>query len=728
MIGLAFAYTQDDAPTAARLEAALAGEASCTHLSVGRGNDEAVLSDLLGPITSDIVLLVSDRFLTNPNCMLRAESLFQPNRSLLPILIEQAEYADTDGTLVRGETKLSSRSDQMHYISHWHDRYIELRRDTDTYAEADRASFERYLRKIRETSVTVSSVVEKLGRSGMKSYRALEENHFRTLIDYVRRNNQTPMTPTTPPVGTTSRDPIQQSWRLADDGDHEAALSLLDSSRSQDPDNADLHYQYALMLALSSGKLQEARTELDALLEREPHHAEALFLSGELYESAGDYSAARTRWEQLSDLSPTFPRLNERLGTLLDEQFPEHSAEAAAYLRRAVKYEEAGADTLYRYAELLANKLGRRRKAVKMLRRAIRIDPGHAPAHYRLAVALFDAGKKTEARKNFAVATSLEPAYDTPVNQQAFYGAVTQEKPVQDASPLAALKENIAQLEAMLVARESSAPAPPPKSGAGKTVLISGATSGIGLATARRLAADGYRIAMIGRREDRLRTIGRKLAEEHQAEIHTITLDVRDRDGVGEAIASLPQEWQDIDILINNAGKAKGFDPIHAGSLDHWDEMIDVNLRGLLYLTRAVTPGMVKRSRGLVINVASTAGKEVYPNGNVYCATKHAVDALTYAMRLDLVKHGVKVGQICPAHVEETEFALVRFDGDAERAKIYQDFQPLRSSDVAEAIHFMVSQPAHVNILDLVLQGIQQASSTVVDRSGRDKYAPKEEE
>jgi NADP-dependent 3-hydroxy acid dehydrogenase YdfG len=155
--------------------------------------------------------------------------------------------------------------------------------------------------------------------------------------------------------------------------------------------------------------------------------------------------------------------------------------------------------------------------------------------------------------------------------------------------------------------------------------------------------------------------------------------------------------------------------------------MIDVNLKGLLYLTRVFSPAMVARQSGMIVNVCSTAGKEVYPNGNVYCATKHAVDALTHAMRLDLVKYGIRVGQICPAMVEETEFSVVRYDGDTERAKIYEDFQPLRSPDVAEAIAFMITQPAHVNVLDMVIQGTQQASSTVVDRSGREKYATEEE-
>ncbi|MCP9235289.1 SDR family NAD(P)-dependent oxidoreductase [Lewinella sp. JB7] len=727
MISVALAYSLDDEPTARRLEEALTGIANCTHLSVGRENEAEPLRDRLDDIAGDLVLLISDRFLTNPNCMLGADALLTADRRVFRTVLEDVEYGE-EGHVEVVKTQLSSRAEQMHYINHWHDRYIELRRDTETYAEADRASFERYLRKIRETSVTAPAVVDKLAREGWYAYRELLENNFGPLIDFVRQNDNTPMAPPPNAPVESSDDPIGEAWKLADEGRTEAALNLLVTSRDAQPEDPDLQYNYALMLALSAERLTDARAEVDTLLNRDPHHPAGLFLSGELHEAAGAFRRARSDWEQLSDVVPTFPGLNERLGILLDERFPDHYVEAAAYLRRAVKSGEASADTLYRYAELLGGRLGKRNKAIKMLRRAIRADPGHAPAHYRLAVALYDSGKREEARKNYLVATSLEPAYDTPANQRAFYGAATPEQPEPDAGPLAALKQNIAQLEAMLVARETPAPAPPPKPGAGKTVLISGATSGIGLATAHRLAADGYRLALIGRREERLQQIGRNLRERHGVEVHHLRLDVRDRQSVGQAIAALPEAWRTIDVLINNAGKAKGFDPIHAGSLDHWDEMIDVNLRGLLYLTRAVTPGMVRRGRGMVINVASTAGKEVYPNGNVYCATKHAVDALTYAMRLDLVKHGVRVGQICPAHVEETEFALVRFDGDAERAKIYEDFQPLRAQDVAEAIHFMVTQPPHVNVLDLVLQGTQQASSTVVDRSGRDKFAPKEEE
>ncbi len=532
-------------------------------------------------------------------------------------------------------------------------------------------------------------------------------------------------------------DCVDRAWQLSDRGQTGAALDLLHQGRDAHPDDTDLHYQYALMLALAARRPEAARTELHALLKRDPLHEDALYLSGELYETEEQYGEARKDWERLSDLQPFFPDLNQRLGMLLADHFAAHFVDAGNYLQRAAKYEDIGADVLYRYAELLLGPLGKRKKAKKWLHKTIAADPKHAPAHYQLAVLQFDAGKQEEARKNYLLAVALEPAYDTPANRRAFYGSSGEPPPTTpsaparegaETDPLGALKKNIAELEALLSVRAAPAPAAPPRPGQDKTVLISGATSGIGLATARRLAADGYRLILLGRREERLQEISRELENIHSTETYSLMLDVRERSPVQEAINTLPAAWQHIDILLNNAGKAKGFDPIQEGNLDHWDEMIDVNLRGLLYLTRAVTPGMVARGRGTIINVASTAGKEVYPNGNVYCATKHAVDALTYAMRLDLVKHGIRVGQICPAHVEETEFALVRFDGDRQRAKIYQDFQPLRSRDVAEAIHFMIDQPPHVNVMDMVLQGTQQASSTVVDRSGRAKFAPAEEE
>lgn len=252
-----------------------------------------------------------------------------------------------------------------------------------------------------------------------------------------------------------------------------------------------------------------------------------------------------------------------------------------------------------------------------------------------------------------------------------------------------------------------------------KIVCITGATSGIGEQTAIAFARGGYPLILTGRREDRLNAIAERLHDKYVVPIHTLHFDIRNFDEVSRAVESLPEDWRNIDILVNNAGLAKGLAPIHEGSIDHWETMVDTNIKGLYYMTRLVSPNMIERRSGHIINVCSTAGKEVYPNGNVYCATKHAVDALTRSMRLDLYKHGIRVGQVAPGHVEETEFALVRFDGDKEKARIYDDFKPLSSKDVAEVIYFMTTRPAYVNILDVVLTSTQQANSVFIDRTGR---------
>lgn len=246
-----------------------------------------------------------------------------------------------------------------------------------------------------------------------------------------------------------------------------------------------------------------------------------------------------------------------------------------------------------------------------------------------------------------------------------------------------------------------------------KIALITGATSGIGEATARILAPDYYLI-ITGRREDRLNKLKKELGVE--TDVHTLNFDVRDREAVSKAIGSLPDAWKEIDLLINNAGNAHGLSPIDQGDIDDWDAMIDINVKGLLYVSRAVVPGMVERKRGHIVNIGSIAGKEVYPNGNVYCASKFAVDALNSGMRLDLNNHGIKVSQVSPGLVE-TEFSMVRFKGDASRSeKVYEGFQPLTGADVAEVIHYMVTRPPHVLMSDVVLFPTAQASSTMVNR------------
>ncbi len=248
-----------------------------------------------------------------------------------------------------------------------------------------------------------------------------------------------------------------------------------------------------------------------------------------------------------------------------------------------------------------------------------------------------------------------------------------------------------------------------------RIALITGATSGIGEATARLLASNNFDLILCGRREERLQKLSAELAA--LTRIHILAFDVRDQKETLTQLTSLPDDWKDIDVLVNNAGNAHGLDSIQNGSVEDWDAMLDINVKGLLYVTKAVLPVMVQRNKGHIINIGSIAGKEVYANGNVYCASKFAVDALTKGMRIDLNAHGIKVTGIHPGMVE-TEFSLVRFKGDAERAaSVYKGLEALRGEDIADLILFAITRPAHVVIADLVVLPTAQASATVVKRS-----------
>ncbi|MEN3323639.1 SDR family NAD(P)-dependent oxidoreductase [Mariniflexile soesokkakense] len=247
-----------------------------------------------------------------------------------------------------------------------------------------------------------------------------------------------------------------------------------------------------------------------------------------------------------------------------------------------------------------------------------------------------------------------------------------------------------------------------------KTALITGATSGIGHATAYEFAKQGINLVLCGRRLERLHTIQEALGK--LTHVHILNFDVRDKTETFKAIESLPENFKQIDILINNAGNAHGLDPIDTGSLDDWDAMMDINVKGLLYVSKAIIPQMTARKSGHIINIGSSAGKEVYPKGNVYCGSKHAVLAITEGMRIDLNPYGIKVGAISPGLVE-TEFSQVRFKGDKIADTVYQGFQALQAKDVAEVVYFAVSRPAHVNIADVLMFCTAQANASILNKS-----------
>lgn len=249
-----------------------------------------------------------------------------------------------------------------------------------------------------------------------------------------------------------------------------------------------------------------------------------------------------------------------------------------------------------------------------------------------------------------------------------------------------------------------------------KIVLITGATSGIGKACAVKFAANGYSLIITGRRDDRLRQLKDKLEGDYGVQILTLCFDIRNKQEVILAIEALENNWKRVDVLVNNAGLALDLKPIQDGNFDDWDTMIDTNIKGLLYMSKLVSNMMIENGSGHIINIGSIAGKEVYPKGNVYSATKHAVEGLTKAMRLDLFRFGVKVSQIAPGAVE-TEFSEVRFIGDSERAKkVYQGYKPLSGEDIAESVYFVATQPDHVNINDLLIMPMAQANATTFNK------------
>ncbi|WP_438977733.1 SDR family NAD(P)-dependent oxidoreductase [Polaribacter sp.] len=247
-----------------------------------------------------------------------------------------------------------------------------------------------------------------------------------------------------------------------------------------------------------------------------------------------------------------------------------------------------------------------------------------------------------------------------------------------------------------------------------KTAFITGATSGIGKATAELFAKNKIRLVLCGRRKERLEELKTNLSKLTQ--VTTLQFDVSKREEVKNAIASIPEEFKKIDILINNAGNAHGLSTIQEGSIDDWEAMLDINVKGLLYVSKAIIPQMIENNSGFIVNIGSTAGKEVYRNGNVYCASKFAVNALNKSMRLDLNEYNIRVSGIHPGLVE-TEFSDVRFKGDSDRAKtVYQGYKALQAEDIADIIHFVVTRPYHVNIEDLVVYPTAQASATIINK------------
>ncbi len=537
---------------------------------------------------------------------------------------------------------------------------------------------------------------------------------------------------------------LHQARHFLHEGQSDKAFKVYEKILLYEPTNLNARYQYSIALANQGKNVNKAMEQMEVITKEDPTNIQAFKKLAEYAEAINDFLLAKTYYEKIYNIDPTADGIPYKLGVINLNFFSEQPKVAASYFKAAIKQNKKHVDAHYQYAIIMSEYLGKYEKAIRHFNKTLDLHPRHTFANYDLALLYHKISNHRLAAKYYKRAYTINPELKTEENDAAFFfpfpeaesdnldflGRSPGSPPPQESSvPLADLVEDRipdqpAEAKEKLVIEEVPAVQAAPKlkgPQTGKIIWITGATSGIGKATAQVFAEHGYSLVLTGRRSDRLEELKQTFQAQSGYEVQTLSFDIRDREAVKACIDKLPKEWQDCDILINNAGLAAGFGPIHEGNIDDWDTMINTNVKGLLYMTRLISPGMVERKRGHIINIASTAGKEVYPGGSVYCASKFAVEALTKAMRLDLYKFGIKVSQVAPGHVEDTEFAEVRFHGDKERAKIYEDFQPLKSRDVAETLYFIATRPPHVNIQDVLMMGTQQASNIFIDRSGREK-------
>lgn len=560
---------------------------------------------------------------------------------------------------------------------------------------------------------------------------------------------------------------LKESNKHFEKGEVEEGLLVIKSALNADPTDTAIRYHYAHSLGKYNNDFHGAIDELETLLSFDPNHEDAYFLLAELAELHKDYFLAKNYYEKVEAINPQYPNIAYKLGLLNLNYFKENQKEAASYFKKAIKANKKNTDARYRLAIILNEYFGKHWKAVKHFKKVLKLSPEHPFANYDLAVLYHRLGDRPLAHEYYQKAIEINPEFQTPRNDEAFKYALSDN--VDESSmpnifdneedpEFTELKKDMARLEAkmielnqpdsieeaedlfndvaiedneevlthetivsneiaeeVLIDSEISTDLEP--KGFGKVVLITGATAGIGKATAEIFAKEGYRVIMTGRRSERLESIKKDLEENFQAKIQTLSFDIKDMEAGQNALSSLPEEWQDIDILINNAGMGKGYANFYEGDIKDWDEMIDTNIRGLLYLTRAISPSMVKRKSGHIINVASTSGKYVSAKNVVYSATKFAVEGLTKSLRVDLFPHNIRVSQISPAMVK-TEFASVRLGkSEAEASDYYSNFKALNPEDVAETIFFIASRPGHVNIQDIEMWSTYQLSPTVFKAS-----------
>ena len=763
MTQLYLAFSHENTPLAEQLADRLTGIDCILHSDLSPDTANGGFNSVLQETQYPVLLLVTDNFLKNETCMSGALgmllSLMRQSR-ILPVVANGVVIENGEEKSV--ETHIDRVINAIQYMNYWQQQYLAL---SDQYNHTDgdgKAAMNNRLQAVHSIADQTGELISALRDADFSRYEVLEQNEFAEVYrklnipqpepgaepevpeipqlvpeeapftsftpvieqtahpeDYAEHKTAIPVAgpvmfqPAPPVAGPVVIDPpiavhnehltepsreeqrlpdpgeyreqeiqqtISDAWGWIERGNPELGIEVLKLATEQYPDHQQLREEYEK--ALNAGIAVEEVTDF----EQEAHSYEA---AGDSAFNDGDYLMAKYCWDRASESNPQLPGIWKKLGLLTSDQLTGYTETSIIYLKKAYARDPMDAQVVERLIALGETDL-------------IAVDTPEEPQQHEI------------------IAEPETPVHDIideePVTLPEQASATVAEQP--ETYPAKEPAVTVQETTNAYIPQPQPVVTPQPEQRPG-IVLITGATSGIGKATAIEFARHGYRLIITGRRAELLYELSNYITSVFRTDVLPLVFDVRDQRAVDAALSYLPEGWTDVDILINNAGLAKGLSPIHEGSLVHWETMIDTNIKGVLYVTRIISQGMVKRRKGHIVNISSSAGKEAYPNGNVYSATKFAIEALTKSMRLDLHQHNIRVSQVSPGHVEETEFAITRFDGDAQRARIYDDFQPLKATDVAEAIWFMASRPAHVNIQDIYMFGTQQASATVVDRSGR---------
>jgi NADP-dependent 3-hydroxy acid dehydrogenase YdfG len=605
------------------------------------------------------------------------------------------------------KTRISNLHELMQYRDYWYEEWIRLRK---LNAIDPGMISENLIEQTRKISGEIAILLKNIAAYKPIDFPSFEKDHYKILRDLCGielKQTQEDSVNLVETAITADENIVEKDTEILNSGIYFSNTQIeveVESKVEEEVfEEVEINSQEANeeFLFNEVESIQNIKQPQEPLVnmqnENETLNAEQLFELAIKAKEENDFLSARNYLEQLIRLEPMNGKALRNLAVIIDLHFENESADEL--FRKAFFCHEEDAALYCDYGHYLSRNPNELQKAVDMYQRAIEMDETNALSYLELAHCQLKIGQKTAAKANYLQACLINSDTRT-IQLDSVFG-------VYNPAPISDQKQE-AESEILKNPNDDT------------VVLVTGASSGIGKAIAELFAMNGYKVIITGRRNERLDLVKEEFLNNYSAQVESLCFDIRDEQAVQLALENLPENWKNIDILINNAGLAKGRAPIHLGNLNHWETMIDTNIKGLLYISRLVSHGMVERQKGFIVNIGSIAGKEAYTDGNVYCATKAAVEMLTRGMRLDLHKYGIRVAAVHPGHVE-TEFALVRFDGDEQKADIYGNFAPLTAMDVAETVYYIVNRPLHVNIQDVLMFSTQQASATVVDMSGK-KY------